>query len=98
MNSPEPNKAYHSILTESGSLFDLFAELQMNSVPFAGAAIGSLVPYQMENDVMSGGVPTQQEYWCYNNITQWGSYTGITTADAGHDPFGINAGKVIPDG
>lgn len=75
-------------------MFDLFAELRIPVVPFdSSAAIGSVVPYQMEND--SGG--TQQEYWCYNNITRWGSYAGITTTDAHHDPFVINADGAIPD-
>ena len=68
----------------------------MPVVPFdSSAAIGSVIPYQMENDAAPGG--PQQEYFCYNNITRWGSYTGITTAAAHHDPFVINTNSAIPD-
>jgi hypothetical protein len=48
----------------------------------------------MEND---NGGEVQQEYFCYNDNTQFGDYTGITTAAANHDPFKINAAGAIPD-
>ncbi|KAK5651611.1 hypothetical protein OQA88_11884 [Cercophora sp. LCS_1] len=89
--APNPNPIMKRV-------FDLFKKLGMNPVPSVdGAPLGSLVPYQMENDVTSGSVTSQQEYYSYNNITQLGSYTSVTAADTEHDPFDINAAKAIPD-
>ena len=74
-------------------MFDLFATLQMPVVDFSSKAqLGSIVPYQMENDGPTG----QQEYFCYNNITKWGSYKTITQTAANNDPFLMNTDNGIP--
>jgi hypothetical protein len=74
-------------------VFDLFFILGMQRQDFSSSApIGSLVPYQMENSVTVGSTTVQQEYWCYNNVTKWGSYVDITTADVNQNPFDLNKG------
>jgi hypothetical protein len=83
-------------LTSPQSVFDLFGVLpDMKVLPFSPSVdIGTLVPYQMTNEDSSG---QPQEYWCYNNISKYGSYKGITSQDTSHDPFQMNTDGNIPD-
>jgi hypothetical protein len=57
-------------LTGSTRVFALFPKLDMNVGDVEGASIGDVVPYQMENDITVSEQATQQEYFCFNNITQ----------------------------
>ena len=72
-------------------VFDLFTWLKM---PFVNkdelrsdTPIGSLIPYSMTN---KNGTE-QNEPFCFNGITKWGSYVDIAaSAGEGGDAFGFN--------
>jgi len=70
-------------------VFELFAFLKMHKQDLKpDTPNGALIPYSMTNTV-SGNV--QNEPFCYNGITKWGSYVDIAaSAGEGGDAFGFN--------
>jgi len=70
-------------------VFELFTFFNMRKQDLGpNTPKGALIPYSMTNTV-NGNV--QNEPFCYNCITNWGSYVDIAaTAGEGGDAFGFN--------
>ena len=78
--------------------FDLFNYLGMKLSDLdATTPVGALIPYYMKN--LNPKDPTQgQEFFRYNDITQWGDIATINAQAPSNDPFSMNYDGQIPSG
>ncbi|KAM7187564.1 hypothetical protein V8F20_010931 [Naviculisporaceae sp. PSN 640] len=79
-------------------VFELFRLLDMHKQELKpDTPNGALIPYSMTNTVPGVDGPVQNEPFCYNGITKWGSYTDIAAeAGEGGDAFGFNQDPYAP--